>query len=194
MRVSDFSLTRRSFIVASSMASLAFITGCSGDETSTDTDVPIGEAEGPEEVSEETKKASVGDAIEFDTEYGTIEITVEGMTCDKDMLDRFSGDISDGTTLVQLLLIVENKSFDRFGDNQVYLSDLMRVEDEDGISMTEFGLSWDYGGYDGTPGLYFGCQIGEKKRVAMFLSAPDGTKSATAVFGNTEVPVEIQFD
>lgn len=191
-------MSRRSFLLAGALSAMA-LAGCESNDGQTVSEPVSDVDDGPEEgeVAQgeqndaEPTQASIGEAIGVETEYGDVSITVEGFASDTAINDQYAQYLGEGMVVGMLLALVENVSYE-WHESSVDLDDYMRVEDQDGVSISDFGLSPSFNEYKGYPGRYFECQIGEKKRVAMCFEMPVTTQSVTAVFGDVRVPIEIE--
>lgn len=201
------SISRRSFLALGALSGLA-LSGCSdgdvqGQEDASDASETVDEDEEEVESVDDApeddaggstgSEVGLGEAVEVSTEYGDVTVAVEGFASDTAINDQYSDYLGEGMVIGMLLALVENVSYDRYGDSDVNLEDDMRVEDQDGVSINDFGLSPSFNEYEGYPGRYFECQIGEKRRVAMCFEMPVTTQSVTAVFGDVRVPIEIEL-
>ena len=192
------SVSRRSLLFAGALSAMALV-GCESNDGNTEPEPASSVDDGPEEGEaaqdeqndSESTQASVGEAIGVETEYGDVSIIVEGFASDTGINDQYAQYLGEGMVVGMLLAMVENVSYE-WHESSVDLGDYMRVEDQDGVSINDFGLSPSFNEYKGYPGRYFECQIGEKKRVAMCFEMPVTTQSVTAVFGDVRVPIEIE--
>lgn len=198
---------KREVVAAAMVATLALV-GCSGANTQAQSDqaTVVTEENGGAEVEEdkveedatqaatEREKANVGDTIPVKTDRGDLNVTVDGFVRSASQTEQWKryNDVPDGTSLCELTMLVENVSYDNGqGSDTVFLDGYVYVNDPDGITINAEGSAWDYGQYEAAPGYAFGCNVGQKKRVAVPFMVSDSISEVTVVTDDYEVVVPV---
>lgn len=137
--------------------------------------------------------ATVGEAVEVETKYGAVTVTVDGFEDSQEMRDEFAkyDKVDDGMRVGLLLLVVKNDSCEMNEYGTLFLDGDVYVEDSDGITINAMSGAYDYGQYEAAPGYAFDCEVGQTKRVAVPFQIPEGTSEVTVVLGDTRVPVSV---
>jgi hypothetical protein len=194
-KLSTAMLTRRGFISLTALSTLALV-GCGSESSSTDDEESSSSdtADTPEE--EQPTEAAVGDVVAVSTEYGDVNVTIDGFETSQSMTDDFRsyGEITDSEVVGVLMLVLENVSFDDgYNEGFVALDEVFRVEDPDGISVSYMNSGYDYGQYKCAAGAFAECAIGETARFAIMYAMSPSITQVTVVFPdvNTTVPVSV---
>lgn len=158
---------KKKLLLTALVAVMAFaLCGCSQSNNQSN------DSEQTQEVNQEQEiqTAKVGESISLTSDYGDMNITVDGFEISDEMTDQFSqyGDVSEGNKVGLLLLVVENVSYSDPYNDGILLDPTVYVNDEEGISLTVMNSSLNYGKYMGAAGGFApGITEGQSKRVAI---------------------------
>lgn len=162
-----------------------------GGQPSADDKEPVTEEQ---QQTEETKTATVGEKVPYESARGAGEftVTVDGLERSQEGTDRYKeyGNITDGYSVCYLLVKIEDVSVETDPNEGTILSKLW-LEDADGVTLSPMGSANGYGEYASAPGGLFMISVGQTKAVAIPYAIQDGTEGFTVVIDGTEVPVEM---
>ena len=199
----------RKEIVAAAMVAALTLVGCSETGEPSQTNQQIGQTETDEDANSnqpvenegaaptpklDRSSASVGEAIPVSTDYGDLNVTIDGFmrSASVSERERERGDLPDGMSMCILTMLVENVSYDSsHGSDSVFLDGYIYVNDPDGITINAEGSAGDYGQYEAAPGYAFGCNIGQKKRIAVPFVVSDTVNEVTVVTDSHEIVVPV---
>lgn len=140
----------------------------------------------------ELKEMPVGGVIDVETEYGSLEITVDKFVVRDGLTESRieSGHTASDEAVGHLDLTVSNISYQK-ENGKVDLSKCMKVKDDEGFTLKPMNLGWDAGVYSSAAGGHFECPIGEKMKIAVFYTIPSNCSSLRIEVGDyyVEVPV-----
>lgn len=158
---------KKKLLIAVLVAAMAFVLcGCSQPNSQNDNSDKGQEVNQKQEI----QTAKVGESISLTSDYGDMNITVDGFEISDEMTDQFLqyGDVSEGNKVGLLLLVVENVSYSDPYNDGILLDPTVYVNDEEGISLTVMNSSLNYGKYMGAAGGFApGINEGQSKRVAI---------------------------
>lgn len=143
-----------------------------------------------DEHAEESKTGQVGEPIDT----GSAIITIEALEHSKSNEDIYRdwGDVRDDEIVLMLTATFKNISMSAdMSDGSLYIDDLIRLKDDQGVTATSVMSSTSYGMYDVVTGSTLDCPIGEAKHVAIPYIVPSDIPSWSAQVGNTNVPLTI---
>ena len=187
---------KKKLLLSAIVAVFAFsLVGCSSQSPD---DQDSSTSEQSQEVSQEqeTKTASIGESIPLTSDYGDLNITVDGFEISEEMTDQFVqyGDVSEGNKVGLLLLVVENVSYSDPYNDGIVLDPSVYVNDEDGISISVMSSSLDYGKYTGAAGGFApDINEGQSKRFALLYQVDPEMENAEVHVADVIVdcPVEV---
>ena len=178
---------KKRLLITVFVAVMAFaLCGCSQSNNQSN------DSEQTQEVNQEQEiqTAKVGESISLTSDYGDMNITVDGFEISDEMTDQFSqyGDVSEGNKVGLLLLVVENVSYSDPYNDGILLDPTVYVNDEEGISLTVMNSSLDYGEYMGAAGGFVpGVNEGQSKRVAILYQVDPEMENAEVHVADTVV-------
>ena len=138
------------------------IIGCSSEQSNTASS------------HQQDNNIAVGDTATLATEYGDVEVIVDGFEISDDMTSLFLDNqgMSSEKKIGLLLLQVKNVSFKNTssGPSVLLLDEMIFVNDNDGVSLTAMSQSLDYGEYEGLAGGIL--EISERRTKRVMLLYP----------------------